>query len=68
MLTTPPYRAGQDTESVDAMEEMIDAAYCMATMNYLDLPAMSVPANVRELNIPLGLQVISPRYVGRLLL
>ena len=62
MLTTPPYRAGQDMESVEAMEEMIDAACCMAAMNYLDLPAMSVPTNVRELNIPIGVQVIGPRY------
>jgi Asp-tRNA(Asn)/Glu-tRNA(Gln) amidotransferase A subunit family amidase len=61
MLTTPPYRAGQDMESVEAMKEMIDAACCMATMNYLDLPAMSVPTNVRELNIPIGVQIIGPR-------
>jgi len=54
MLTMLPYRAGQDTESVEAMEEMINAAFCMV--------AISVPTNVRELNIPQGAQVISPRY------
>jgi amidase len=31
-------------------------------MNFLDLPAMSVPTQVREQNVPIGVQVIGPRY------
>ena len=62
VLTTPPFRAGQDMESIEAVKAIIDSACCMATMNFLDLPSMSVPTDVRELNIPIGVQVIGPRY------
>lgn len=62
VLTTAPFRAGEDLESVEAMLDISDSAACLTAMNFLDLPAMSVPTQVREQNVPIGVQVIGPRY------
>jgi len=62
VYTTPPFVAGKDLESVEALQDISDSAACMTSMNFLDLPSMSVPTNVRELGVPIGVQVIGPRY------
>lgn len=62
MLTTAPYAPGADIESIDSLKDMLNSACCMASMNFLDLPSMSVPTQVRSKGIPLGVQLIGPRY------
>ena len=36
VLTTPPYRAGEDLESVEAMRDISDSAAAMTIINFLD--------------------------------
>lgn len=62
LLTTPPYIAGADLVSVEVLESVLDSACCMAAMNFLDLPSMSLPTQVRALGVPIGVQLIGPRY------
>lgn len=62
MVTTPPYKAGADMDSIESLETVLDSCSSMASMNYLDLPAMSVPTQSRGLGVPIGVQLIGPRY------
>lgn len=62
MLTTAPYAPGADVESIDSLKDMLNSACCMASMNFLDLPSMSVPTQVRAKGLPIGVQLIGPRY------
>ena len=62
MVTTPPYKAGGDMESAESVESILDSCSSMSAMNYLDLPCMSVPAQSRGLGVPIGVQLIGPRY------
>ena len=62
LLTTPPYVAGADIISLDLLKEVLDSACCLAAMNFLDLPSMSLPTQVRAKGVPIGVQLIGPRY------
>jgi len=62
MMTTPPYKAGAEMESVEAVELILDSCSSMSAMNYLDSPSMSVPTQSRGLGVPIGVQLIGPRY------
>jgi amidase len=62
MVTTPPYKAGADMESVESVEFILDSCSSMSAMNYLDLPCMTVPTQSRGLGVPIGVQLIGPRY------
>jgi len=62
MMTTAPYKAGADMDSVESVEMILDSCSSMSAMNYLDLPSMSVPTQSRGLGVPIGIQLIGPRY------
>ncbi|MBT3437089.1 MAG: indole acetimide hydrolase [Oceanospirillaceae bacterium] len=62
MITTPPYKAGADMDSVESVEIILDSCSSMSAMNYLDLPCMTVPTQARGLGVPIGVQLIGPRY------
>ncbi len=62
VFTTPPFRAGQDIASIEDARDIWNSAPFMTAMNYLDLPCMSVPTDVSAQGIPVGVQVIGPRY------
>ncbi|HIG37285.1 MAG TPA: hypothetical protein EYQ12_07205 [Oceanospirillaceae bacterium] len=62
MITTPPHKAGADMDSVESIEIILDSCSSMSAMNYLDLPCMTVPTQARGLGVPIGVQLIGPRY------
>jgi len=62
MVTTAPYKANADTHSLESLEQVLENCSSMASMNFLDLPCMSVPTQSRGLGVPIGVQLIGPRY------
>jgi len=62
MMTQPPYKAGADMDSTESVEVILDNCSNMSAMNFLDLPSMSVPTQSRGLGVPIGVQLIGPRY------
>lgn len=59
---TSPFTAFKLGENVDDPLKMYAADICTITVNIASLPAMSVPCGVGADGMPIGLQLIGPRF------
>lgn len=60
--TNHAFEAGADIKSKEHLKNLTQTMTYLGTMNFLDLPCMNVPTkNVLE-GIPVGVQLIGPRY------
>lgn len=62
-LPQPFFRPGRDTEGADGVREVLGSALWSYSMNFIGLPAGSVPA--RLANLPQGPQPINVQIIGR---
>lgn len=67
MTPTSPSAAFKLGERVDDPLKMYAADICTVTVNIAGLPAISVPAGLTKENLPIGLQMIGPKFSEQLL-
>ena len=61
ICTRQPFPVGRDTASVEEVRAIRDSMCLTVAANNLGLPAVAVPVGVAR-DLPLGVQVIGPRY------
>ena len=59
---TSPFTAFKLGENVDDPLKMYAADICTITLNIASLPGMSIPCGVGADGMPIGLQLIGPRF------
>lgn len=59
--TEPPFTVGFDVESIRKTREIMRAQRLLVAVNLLGIPAAAVPTGLWS-GLPLGVQVIGPRY------
>ncbi|AEV37312.1 Amidase signature enzyme [Pseudovibrio sp. FO-BEG1] len=62
VCTKNAFEAGADVKSVESLEEIIKTTTYLGSMNFLDLPSMSIPSKEKHEGVPIGIQLIGPRY------
>jgi amidase len=58
----PPFRAGADIESAESVREILASMQAVVAVNLLGLPSIAVPVGSDPTGLPLGVQVIGPRF------
>ncbi|SDQ96709.1 amidase [Pseudovibrio sp. Tun.PSC04-5.I4] len=62
ICTNHAFEAGADIKSVEHLKNLMQTMTYLGTMNFLDLPSMNVPTKGVLEGIPVGVQLIGPRY------
>ena len=66
-MPTPPFKWDRDTEGLDGVREVLEAAIYSYSMNYMGLPAGNVPAHFHD-GLPIGVQIVGERFREDLIL
>jgi amidase len=59
--TEPPFEVGFDVTDAETTARVLRAQRLLVAVNHLGLPAVAVPCGLTD-GLPLGVQVIGPRY------
>ncbi|KZK82746.1 Biuret hydrolase [Pseudovibrio sp. Ad13] len=62
VCTKNAFEAGADIKSVESLKEIAKTNTYLGSVNFFDLPAMSIPTHDTQDGIPIGIQLIGPRY------
>lgn len=62
VCTKNAFEAGADIKSVESLNEIAKTNTYLGSVNFFDLPAMSIPTHNTQDGIPIGIQLIGPRY------
>ncbi|MEG1849968.1 MAG: amidase family protein, partial [Oscillospiraceae bacterium] len=65
---TTPYPAFRLGENIDDPVKMYAADVCTITVNIASLPALSIPCGKNAAGLPIGMQLIGPRFSESMLL
>ena len=57
----PPFPQGEDLQGAERVRRMLDEQSMLYGVNLLGLPAAAVPTGLHD-GVPLGVQIIGPRY------
>jgi aspartyl-tRNA(Asn)/glutamyl-tRNA(Gln) amidotransferase subunit A len=67
-LPIPAFRAGVELANPDAEQRWMDWTPFSYPFNLTQQPAASVPCGLTQTGLPVGLQIIGPRYADALVL